>query len=190
MVGMLLPHADPVHRVSIIPRGTAALGMTLQLPLQDRYLFTREELEDKIAVLLGGRAAEEIALGQISTGAQNDLYQATQLARRMVRDFGMSEKLGPLTFSDGSSPFLGGNEPALWGKQYSEETARAIDAEVHDIIERNYQRVKTLLREKEDILEELSQELEQRETIQGNELREKLAERTNAEINTRQARKS
>jgi len=190
LVGLLLPHADPVHRVSIIPRGTAALGMTLQLPLQDRYLFTREELEDKIAVLLGGRAAEEIALGQISTGAQNDLYQATQLARRMVRDFGMSEKLGPLTFSDGSSPFLANNEANLWSRQYSEETARAIDAEVHDIIEGNYQRVKTLLKEKEDILKELSRELEQRETIQGNELREKLAERTNAEINTRQARKS
>jgi len=190
LVGLLVPHADPIHRVSIIPRGTAALGMTLQLPLQDRYLFTREELEDKIAVLLGGRAAEEIALGQISTGAQNDLYQATELARRMVRDFGMSEKLGPLTFSDGSSPFLPVSEPNFWGRQYSEETARAIDAEVHAVIERNYQRVKTLLKEKEDILRELSQELEQRETIQGNELREKLAERTKAELKTRQGRKS
>jgi len=174
LVGLLLPHADPVHRVSIIPRGTAALGMTLQLPLQDRYLFTKEELEDKIAVLLGGKAAEEIALGRISTGAQNDLYQATQLARRMVRDFGMSEKLGPLTFSDGSSPFLAGNEPNLWVRQYSEETAQAIDAEVQTIIERNYQRVKALLREKEHILDEFSRELEQRETIQGAELKERL----------------
>jgi cell division protease FtsH len=190
LVGLLLPHADPVHRVSIIPRGTAALGMTLQLPLQDRYLFSKEELEDKIAVLLGGRAAEEIALGRISTGAQNDLYQATQLARRMVHDFGMSEKLGPLTFSDGSNPFVAGNEPGLWGKQYSEETARAIDAEVHAIVERNYQRVKALLQENEGILKEFAQELEQRETIQGTELREKLAERTKAELKTEQMRKS
>jgi cell division protease FtsH len=174
LVGMLLPRADPVHRVSIIPRGSAALGMTLQLPLQDRYLFTREELEDKIAVLLGGRAAEEIAVSRISTGAQNDLYQATQLARRMVRDFGMSEKLGPLTFSDGGNPFLPGSEPNLWGRQYSEETARAIDAEVHALIERNYQRAKTLLKENEQLLNELSLELEQRETIQGAELKERL----------------
>ena len=178
LVGLLLPHADPVHRVSIIPRGTAALGMTLQLPLQDRYLFTREQLEDKIAVLLGGRAAEEIVLGQISTGAQNDLYQATQLAVRMVREFGMSEKLGPLAFGDGNSMYPAGYEPLLWGKQYSEETARAIDAEARAIIERNYQRVKAMLTEKVDILKEFSQELEQRETIQGSELREKLAART------------
>jgi len=190
LVGLLLPHADPVHRVSIIPRGTAALGMTLQLPLQDRYLFTREELDDKIAMLLGGRAAEEIALGRISTGAQNDLYQATQLARRMVKDFGMSEKLGPLTFSEGSSPFLAGNKPVFWSKQYSEETARAIDAEIHDIVERNYQRVKTLLKEKKDILREFARELEQRETIQGTELREELAKRAKAELNTEQIKKS
>ena len=177
LVGLLLPHADPVHRVSIIPRGTAALGMTLQLPLQDRYLFTREQLEDKIAVLLGGRVAEEIVIGQISTGAQNDLYQATQLALRMVREFGMSEKLGPLAFGDGNGLYPSGYEPLLWGKQYSEETARAIDAEARAIIERNYQRVKAILTENVDILKEFSRELEQKETIQGSELREKLVER-------------
>ena len=187
LVGLLLPHADPVHRVSIIPRGTAALGMTLQLPLQDRYLFTREQLEDKIAVLLGGRAAEEIMLGRISTGAQNDLYQATQLAVRMVREFGMSEKLGPLAFGDGNSLYPTGYEPGLWVKQYSEATAQAIDAEVHAIIERNYQRVKAMLMDKVDILKEFSQELEQRETMQGSELREKLAERTKAQPGTKLA---
>jgi cell division protease FtsH len=190
LVGLLLPHADPVHRVSIIPRGTAALGMTLQLPLQDRYLFTKEELEDKIAVLLAGRAAEEIALGRISTGAQNDLYQATQLARRMVREFGMSDKLGPLTFSDGSSPFLPSNELGLKAREYSEETARAIDSEVRDIIERNYQRAKNLLKENEDILNEFAQELEQKETMQGSELREKLANRIRAELNIGEVKKS
>jgi cell division protease FtsH len=190
LVGLLLPHADPVHRVSIIPRGMAALGMTLQLPLQDRYLFTKEELEDKIAVLLGGRAAEEIALGRISTGAQNDLYQATQLARRMVREFGMSDKLGPLTFSDGSSPFLPSNELGLKAREYSEETARAIDSEVRDIIERNYQRAKNLLKENEDILNEFAQELEQKETMQGSELRGKLANRIRAELNIGEVKKS
>jgi len=174
LVGLLLPHADPVHRVSIIPRGTAALGMTLQLPLQDRYLFTKEELEDKIAVLLGGRAAEEICFNRVSTGAQNDLYQATQLARRMVRDFGMSEKLGPLTFSDGSEPMLGRIAPNLWTKEYSEETARLIDEEVHNIVTQNYQRAKNLLQENEQLLKELAEELEDRETIAGSELKQRL----------------
>lgn len=174
LVGLLAPHADPVHRVSIIPRGTAALGMTLQLPLQDRYLFTREELEDKIAVLLGGRAAEEIALGRISTGAQNDLYQATQLARRMVREFGMSEKLGPLTFTDGSHTFIEGGEDNLFTRSYSEETAKTIDQEVRAIIERNYERAKELLLQNEGLLRELAGELEQKETLQGQELKARL----------------
>ena len=139
-------------------------------------------------MLLGGRAAEEIALGRVSTGAQNDLYQATQLARRMVRDFGMSEKLGPLTFIDGDSPLSVGIEPSLWGKQYSEETARIIDAEVRDIVERNYRRVKALLAENKDILLEFAGELEQRETIQGAELREKIAARTKAGLDAGQAK--
>ena len=135
------------------------------------------ELEDKIAVLLGGRVAEEIVIGQISTGAQNDLYQATQLAVRMVREFGMSEKLGPLAFGDGNGVYPAVYEPGLLGKQYSEETARAIDSDVRAIIERNYQRVKAVLTENVDILKEFSRELEQKETIQGSELREKLVER-------------
>ena len=175
LLALLLPHADPVHRVSIIPRGTAALGMTLQLPLQDRYLFTREELEDKLTVLLGGRAAEEICFGQVSTGAQNDLYQATQMAQRMVRDFGMSDRLGPLTFSNGQDPFLA-NPPAAipWERQYSEETARAIDEEVKMLVTQNYERAKKLLQENRQLLESLAQELKEKETIEGSELRQRV----------------
>ena len=100
MVALLIPGADPVQKVSIIPRGPAALGMTLQVPLQDKYLFTREELEDKIAVMMGGRVAEELSFQRISIGAQDDISRATDLARRMVRDFGMSERLGPLSFGE------------------------------------------------------------------------------------------
>jgi len=175
LLALLLPHADPVHRVSIIPRGTAALGMTLQLPLQDRYLFTREELEDKLTVLLGGRAAEEICFGQVSTGAQNDLYQATQMAQRMVRDFGMSDRLGPLTFSNGQDPFLG-NPPAVipWERQYSEETARAIDEEVRRLVTQNYERAKKLLQENRELLESLARELKEKETLEGSELRHRV----------------
>ena len=175
LLALLLPHADPVHRVSIIPRGTAALGMTLQLPLQDRYLFTREELEDKLTVLLGGRAAEEICFGQVSTGAQNDLYQATQMAQRMVRDFGMSDRLGPLTFSNGQDPFLV-NPPAAipWERQYSEETARAIDEEVKMLVTQNYERAKKLLQENRQLLESLAQELKEKETLEGSELRQRV----------------
>ncbi len=177
LVALLLPHADPVHRVSIIPRGSAALGLTLQLPLQDRYLFTQEELEDKIAVLLGGRAAEELCFGHVSTGAQNDLYQATQLAQHMVRNFGMSDRLGPLTFSNGNDPFSrGAPPPNPWERQYSEETARAIDEEVRALVAQNYDRAKMLLKENQELLESLARELKEKETIEGAELRQKLEE--------------
>jgi cell division protease FtsH len=106
LVALLLPYTDPVHKVTIVSRGTSALGMTLQLPLQDKYLFQKEELENRIAVALGGRVAEQLMLGRISTGAHNDLINTTRLVRRMVTEFGMSEKLGPLTFSEAQSPTL------------------------------------------------------------------------------------
>jgi len=167
---LLLPHADPVHRVSIIPRGTAALGVTLQLPLQDRYLYTEEELDDKIAVLLGGRASEELFCGGISTGAQSDLYQATQIARHMVCDFGMSKKLGPLTLSNSTDPFERAPSATFQEKQYSEETARAIDEEVQGVAVRNYKRAKTLLEENGKFLKTMVEELKERESIDGSEL--------------------
>jgi len=176
LVALLLPHTDPVRRVSIIPRGTAALGMTLQLPLQDKYLYLREELEAKLAVLMGGRVAEELCFGRISTGAQNDLYQATQLARRMVRDFGMSERAGPLTFGDEADPFLGRGAAFPGQKEYSEETARILDEEVKALVECNYQRAATLLETNKEALETLAKELKGKETLEGTELRDRLKE--------------
>src|SRR5205085_11179989 len=110
LVSSLLPHAEPVHKISIIPRGLAALGYTLQLPLEDRYLMSKEELLDKVAGLLGGRAAEEEFVGSISTGAANDLKQATDIARMMCMEYGMSDALGPVSFqARRGSPFLNGH---------------------------------------------------------------------------------
>jgi len=176
IVALSLPNADRVYKVSIIPRGNTALGMTLQLPLQDKYLFTKEELETKIRVLLGGRASEEIIYGEISTGAQNDLYQATQLARHMVCTFGMSERLGPLTFGDIDKSYIDKTAPMynMSEKQYSEKTAKIIDKEVYEIINNNYNDVKNLLKKSEKALIELTNELIAKETISGEELREKF----------------
>ena len=138
LVAFSLPHADPVHKVTIIPRGVGALGMTYQLPTEDRYLLRRSELEDRIAVLLGGHVAEELVYGELSTGGHNDLERATQLARAMVTRFGMSERLGPLAFGENGGPgFLRRGFPWDGGseREYSEDTARAIDAEVRGIVE-------------------------------------------------------
>jgi cell division protease FtsH len=130
----LLPNADPVRRISIIPRGISALGYTLQLPTEDRYLMTKSELLDRLAVLLGGRVAEEIVFGEISTGSHNDLQRATDIATSMVKQFGMSEKLGYVTFEKEKGPlFL--PSPFSSAREYSEDTARQIDEEVKKIID-------------------------------------------------------
>jgi len=181
IIALLLPNADKVYKVSIIPRGSAALGMTLQLPLQDKYLFTREELETKIRVLLGGRASEDVIYGEISTGAQNDLYQATQLARHMVCTFGMSKKLGPLTFGDIDKSYIDKTAPMynLSERQYSEETAKIIDNEVYEIINGNYVHVKNLLEENKRPLIELAKDLIEKETISGDELRKRFEQLSN-----------
>src|SRR5438046_5153213 len=110
LVSSMCRHSEPVHKISIIPRGLAALGYTLQLPLEDRYLMSREELLDKMAGLMGGRAAEEIVVGSVSTGASNDFKQATDIARLMVTEYGMSEALGPISYAGRRSPFLPGGE--------------------------------------------------------------------------------
>src|SRR5574342_132319 len=129
LVAFSVEHADPVHKVTIIPRGVAALGMTYQLPTEDRFLLTRSELEDRIAVLLGGRVAEELVYGEVSTGAHNDLERATALARAMVMRYGMSERLGLATYGEHVPLFLKGS--GMGGERdYSEATARAIDEEV------------------------------------------------------------
>jgi cell division protease FtsH len=183
LVASSLPHADPVHKVTIIPRGVAALGATYQLPLEDRYLLTRAELEDRIAVLLGGRAAEEVVYSEISTGAHNDLERATELARLMVMQYGMSEKLGPMTFGGGpQAVFLKGSglPPE---RDYSDDTARAIDDETRAIIERIYGRVRDLVTAKKPVLVAAAAELKLRETLEGERLRQLLAGQPSEEKN-------
>jgi cell division protease FtsH len=178
LVAFSVPHADPVHKVTIIPRGVGALGMTYQLPTEDRYLLRRSELEDRIAVLVGGHVAEELVYGELSTGAHNDLERATALARAMVVRYGMSEKLGPLTFGGSDGPgFLRRGGPGWEGgeRQYSEETARAIDEEVRRIVEETYDRVRGLLAAKKSTLLQAAQVLKRRETLEGEELRRLLA---------------
>jgi cell division protease FtsH len=169
LVAASLPNADPVHRISIVPRGIAALGYTLQLPIEDRYLMTRSELLDKLAVLFGGRVAEEIVFDEVSTGAHNDLTRATDIARRMVIEYGMSRKFGPLAFEAKRGPvFLdGGFAPP---KEYSEETAREIDQEVAHIIQETYARVRDILTKRRDDLERLARRLLEKEVVEGEEL--------------------
>ncbi len=169
-----VPHADKVHRVSIIPRGIAALGYTLQLPTEDRYLLTKTELLDRLAVLMGGRAAEEIVFNEVSTGAQNDLERATGIARSMVVEYGMSEKLGPVTFERGKKPlFLDiGYTPT---SEFSDETSRLIDEEVSRIVKEAHSRVRKILEEKKDKLLILGKMLIEKEVIEGDELRKLLA---------------
>jgi cell division protease FtsH len=175
LVASSLPQADPVHKVTIIPRGVAALGATYQLPLEDRYLLTRSELEDRIAVLLGGRVAEEVIYGEVSTGAHNDLERATELARLMVMQYGMSEQLGPMTFGGGQQAMFLRGSGLPQEREYSEESARRIDAETRAIIDRIYDRVRDLLTTRKRVLVEAATELKQKETLEGDRLRELLA---------------
>jgi len=172
-----LPNVDPVHRVSIIPRGIGSLGYTMQLPTEDRYLMTKSELEDRMAVMLGGRVAEEVHFGEISTGAQNDLYRATDIARSMVREYGMSERLGPLTFERERRPlFLETMMPPA-SKDYSEATAQEIDQEVSMLVDRAYNRAKEILEAKSDTLDKVAQVLLDKEVLEGEELRQFLNEK-------------
>ena len=173
LVAASVPNADPVHRISIIPRGIAALGYTLQLPTEDRYLMTRSELLDKLAVLFGGRVAEELVFDEISTGAHNDLTRATDIARRMVIEYGMSQKFGPLAFEAKRGPMFldGGFTPQ---KEYSEETARQIDEEVARIVQETYARVREILTKRRDDLERLARRLLDKEVVEGQELRDLL----------------
>jgi len=169
VIGANLPNTDPVHRVSIIPRGVAALGHTLALPTEDRYLKTKAELMDRVKVLLGGRVAEEIIFNEISTGAQNDLERATQIVHSMVAEFGMSEKIGPLSYGRGQRPMFFGNELST-ERPYSERVAGEIDDEVRSIIEHLYQEVKNLLMKKRTQLETLASQLLEKELIENNDL--------------------
>ncbi|HHT9118906.1 MAG TPA: ATP-dependent zinc metalloprotease FtsH, partial [Candidatus Hypogeohydataceae bacterium YC38] len=173
LVAALLPNADPVHKVSIIPRGTAALGYTLQLPTEDRYLTSESEILDALCVFLGGRAAESLIFGEISTGAHNDLEKVTRLARDYVCRFGMSPKLGPQTFGRQSGNIFLGHD-LVQEKEYSERTAILIDEEVSRIVKESYDKAYRLLSENKDRLELLADKLEEEELLDGEEVMELL----------------
>jgi cell division protease FtsH len=164
LVAELVPGADPVSKISIIPRGIAALGYTSQLPTEDRYLMTRSELLARICVLLGGRVAEEVVFGDISTGAQNDLQRATEIARTMITQFGMSEKLG-LASLEGARTATFLMVPTQSSKEYSEETARLIDEEVKKILTEAHTRARDLLISRRAALEELAKLLLEKEVV-------------------------
>lgn len=171
IVAYLLPGSDPVHKISIIPRGVGALGYTLQRPLDDRYLATQTELESRICTLLGGIGAEEIVFHEVSTGAQNDLARVSELARSMVTNFGMSPKLGRLNYRDSDqSAFLGATTNV--GREYSEETAREIDLEVRRIVDNAQTFVRDILSKHRQALERLSERLLEKEVLDAEELKE------------------
>ena len=170
IVAMTLPETDPVQKVSIIPRGIAALGYTMQVPTEDRFLMRRKELLNRIATLLGGRAAEEIIFDDISTGAQNDLSRATDIARSMVKEYGMSGNLGQVYFAHKKqNQFLMPNQEG--SGDYSAMTAHLIDKEIRQIIDEQYERALEILRSKRDILNQAAETLLESETIQGEELK-------------------
>lgn len=172
MVAELVPHGDPVAKVSIVPRGRGALGYTMQMPTEDRYLLTREELEDRIAIMLGGRAAEQVVFNVVSTGASDDIQRATDLARRMVTEFGMSEKLGTVRYAVRQYQFL---EIGEGGASASPETLKLIDEEVQRIIAGQYERAQQLLQQHRGALERLTQQLLQTETVDGAMVKQILA---------------
>lgn len=172
IVGWYLEHTDPVLKVSIVPRGLAALGYTLQTPLEDRFLMTTEELNDKICALLGGRVAEEIIFGRISTGAQNDLERITNMAFAMVAEYGMSEEIGYLSLKDSKNP----ENSYGFNKKYSEHTAERIDEAISEIIKKNYERTKALINEHKDQLEKMAKTLLDKEVIDHNDLKELLGD--------------
>jgi cell division protease FtsH len=173
LVAFSLPNTDPVHKVSIIPRGLAALGYTMQRPEDDRYLLTRSELESRIQVLLAGTIAEEMVYADVSTGAQNDLERVSEIARAMVMDYGMS-RLGRVTYRESPrSPFLAGGGPDLpSARSHSEQTAREIDEEVRGIVDASIEKVRRILESRREALEAVTRRLIESEVIDGAELRQ------------------
>jgi len=165
LVAMSLPGADPVHKISIIPRGIGALGYTIQRPIEDRYLMTRDELENKMAVLLGGRAAEKLVFDHLSTGAADDLAKVTDIARSMVMRYGMEEKLGHVAYEAERPLFLGIPDSMRRGREFSEETAREIDRAVREIVDRAFGKAAAILTRSRPVLEQGAQLLLERETL-------------------------
>ena len=169
IVAKLLPNCDPVHKVSIIPRGSAALGYTLQLPTEDRYLISKSELMERLSVLLGGRVSEELIFQDVTTGAQNDLERATKIARQMVTEFGMSESIGPLTLGRKQHEIFLGRDISE-DRNYSDEIAFQIDKEVEKIIQDAYNKAKEILTKNKRKLKKIATTLLQKETLEGEEL--------------------
>jgi cell division protease FtsH len=178
LVAALVPHADPVHKITIIPRSMGSLGFTMQLPLEDKALQSKPELEDRLAVLLGGRAAEELIFGQITTGAHNDIERASQIARHMVYELGMSERLGPVSYlAPGAGRYLMTND-AFGGRgiPVSEATAELLDAEVAGFVRKAHERAGVFLRTHRAGLERLAIRVRERETLDGDDLKTALAD--------------
>lgn len=173
LVAELVPHGDPVAKVSIVPRGRGALGYTMQMPTEDRYLLTLDELQDRIAVMLGGRAAESVMFNEISTGASDDIKHATDLARRMVTEFGMSDKLGLVRYASQQYQFLESDDMSATA---SPDTLKIIDEEVQRIIAEQYERAQQLLRDHKSALERLTQQLLKTETVDGAAVKQALVE--------------
>lgn len=166
LMAMALPGVDPVHKVSIIPRGIGALGYTIQRPTEDRFLMTREELENKIAVLLGGRAAEKIIYDHLSTGAADDLVKATDIARAMVARYGMDPELGHVSYDSDRPGYLGTGDQSSWlNRRYSDATAERIDAAVKNVIDRIFERTIKVLEDNRGLLESTARDLLERETL-------------------------
>ncbi|MDH3201705.1 MAG: ATP-dependent zinc metalloprotease FtsH [Myxococcales bacterium] len=170
LVALMCKQCDPVHKVSIIPRGVGALGYTMQRPTEDRFLMTREELEEKMAVLLGGRAAEQLVFGHLSTGAADDLAKVTDVARSMVTRYAMVPELGHVSYESESSAFLGGPGSPFRTREYSDDTAREIDTAVRAIVQRSFDKALNILREERDALEEGAKQLLEKETLGETEL--------------------
>ena len=179
IVGWFLENTDPVQKVSIVPRGFGALGYTLQTPMEDRYLMTKQEIVDQICALLGGRVAEEIVFGDISTGAQNDLERITNWAYAMVTVYGMSEKIGYISFADSKNPnYLGGMG---FDKKYGDEVNHEIDKEVRFIINSAHERTRNLLNEKRDLLDLMAKRLLEKEVLDKADLEAILGKRVGGE---------
>jgi cell division protease FtsH len=171
VVAETLPNTDVVHKISIVPRGIAALGYTIQLPTEDRYLMTKRELEDRLAVLLAGRVTEELVFGDVSTGAQNDLSRATDIARAMVKEYGMSGRMGLTSYERPHNPFLKGGEWMPTEKEYSEKTAAEIDDEVRRILEETHDKTRGILEEKRDLVDRLAKLLLEKEVVDREEFK-------------------
>ncbi|MFB6291367.1 MAG: ATP-dependent zinc metalloprotease FtsH [Candidatus Bipolaricaulia bacterium] len=173
IIGKLLPNADPVHKISIIPRSNGALGFTLQVPLEEKFLISKSELLDKLTTLLGGRSAEELVYNEVTTGAQDDFEKSTDIAKRMVVQYGMSDKLGPINLGrDNGNVFLG--EEIVKSNEHSEEVSSMVDKEIRNIVETCHTKAKDILTHNKEVLKKLAEKLIEVEELEGDQLEEIL----------------